>query len=620
MHRQDSKPVPLLESDHQFQFDAQGSNNTAGHPSIIRQTNQESTVSPFRTTSMSDFDAQSFLNLDHGGFDDIFMFDGYTHTAQDYVSPLRVAGDVINQSPQDARSPVVLEDNPDVSIQIIGHTADMDPFLMRQYQFDDNGRFRFKKLTIQSLDQGPSPCQMLISPRLAPVGNTAHQMRAQLEALIPPSAGDRLVSLFKIYVANQFPIFHGYPSASSASECILAALYLCVEAYIPFDEELSVDFAYDGLPRTELLQVFYQCLQPALEHPSIETVQALFLMVICPGNPLIFEAPRKWALHGMLIACAHTIGLHFDPNAWSLDAAQARSRRVLAALIFDLDHRLAASLGKPPLLDPNNWLVTTLERDPSLIHQKLDGLAVHIDLGELQVKVLRELFSLRAIQQLSNDSTLTLSRAKPLLEELRSWHRTFCATVKTPVPAADLDISISSPQQLDMPVFELGYYHIRLLTLRAVLRPFVASESSTQSNLSHSTNDTAFNEARRNARIGCHACTSDMLGYVKSLTPRHAAYTFWPPWASIVFSSLFYLHLLMLASSPDYDEAATCLSELQSLRSELRVKSASFPVMRLGLLRVDSLFWRGLDKVIALPAHVNALVTEKRMVQSSALG
>jgi len=57
-------------------------------------------------------------------------------------------------------------------------------------------------------------------------------------------------------------------------------------------------------------------------------------------------------------------------------------------------------------------------------------------------------------------------------------------------------------------------------------------------------------------------------------------------------------------SSMDMEEALTWLRDLQTTRREMRLKSNMLPVLRLGLLRIDAIFWKGVDNVLHLQLHV----------------
>lgn len=79
---------------------------------------------------------------------------------------------------------------------------------------------------------------------------------------------------------------------------------------------------------------------------------------------------------------------------------------------------------------------------------------------------------------------------------------------------------------------------------------------------------------------------------------------FWPQWSQVAFSSICFLELMMAVSSPDTEEAVIWFQSLQKVRKEMRLKASMLPVLRLGLLRIDALFWKGIDKVLHLEPHI----------------
>lgn len=553
------------------------------------------------------------MGMPSDGFNGNFMFEEYADTPGNISQP--------SQSAQENRMGggfIDLDGDVAWFSQSIGHTSDMDAFLLQQYRFDESGRVRFKKLAIQSLGHDLTPTQFLLSDRSK---NPAIQdpYKADLEDIISHHVGDRLIGLYQRFISHQYPVFGDLvPSASSAPPLLLSAIYLSVEAYTTLDEQLSIELAYEGLPRAQIRDIFYSSLGQVFAQPSLSTVQALFLMVIFPGDPLIFEAPSKWTLFGLLVTCAHTIGLHLDPSSWHLEPDQISLRQTLSALIYSSDKLLAASFGKPPLLHSDNWLIMkhipSSTDDPAAIIRLGSTYLLHTELGCILDRVLRDLYSLRALNETGDNPWKTMERARPLLEDLRQWHRSLVEKCKERPTASQpqIDSTPTRTEPASRSVCELGYHFVRILVLRAVFRPFVNRQIGSFGIPPSSMPPISAAEARMNARLGIKACTTDAVNFIRSLKQEDSTYTFWPSWAPGVSSSLCYLLLLMVVTADDYADAAEWLRELQTLRSELRIKSRGLPVLRLGLLRIDSIFWKGVDNVINVPSHVqSALVAAK---------
>lgn len=150
----------------------------------------------------------------------------------------------------------------------------------------------------------------------------------------------------------------------------------------------------------------------------------------------------------------------------------------------------------------------------------------------------------------------------------------------------------------------LGYHYVKLLIIRPVSKPELCLPAGHDGNNSqpgqHNLEDT---EALSHSLIG-------FVNFVKSIK-TDSTQVFWPPWCPTAISTLCFALLSAVVTSKSESEATEWLTLLQSTRRDLRLKATTLPVLRLGLLRIDSIFWRGLDKVLRLEPHV------QRAVQSS---
>ena len=180
--------------------------------------------------------------------------------------------------------------------------------------------------------------------------------------------------------------------------------------------------------------------------------------------------------------------------------------------------------------------------------------------------------------------------SKTLLEELSVWQ--IQSTVHL-----DKNDPLST-------IGALGYHYIQLTIFRAIMRPFVAmSSSNIDPAESGQHGQTSQTEVIGFARTGVRTSTAAAAKFVNDLKEEHS-HIFWPQWTQVAFSSICYMNLTMAMSSPDAEEATTWFQSLQNIRREMRLKASMLPVLRLGLLRIDSLFWKGLGKVLHLQAHV----------------
>jgi hypothetical protein len=308
---------------------------------------------------------QFFNEFDEVSFD--------IHDARMFLDALN--DDELRQSP-DWQAPASakrqLDETDSLNPQLLGYSADMDPYLLRHYRYDASGSFKFKQLTIQSACSGDTPTQFLLSQpeqfsfSRQEMGLSQHPhsiQREELETLVSVDTGVRLISLFRRFIQPQYPIFSdsALPEPQTSPPYLLAALYMVAQPFARFDDALSIELAYEGLNSQALFRFITQALLYESHDPGLSVVQTLILLVIRPStNPLILESSVKWSLHGQLVSNSHTLGLHYDPTAWNIAPWQIALRRRLSSTIFALDKWLACSLGRPPLIVRDAWLVTSV--------------------------------------------------------------------------------------------------------------------------------------------------------------------------------------------------------------------------------------------------------------------
>lgn len=189
--------------------------------------------------------------------------------------------------------------------------------------------------------------------------------------------------------------------------------------------------------------------------------------------------------------------------------------------------------------------------------------------------------SLRSLNSMSHNPSQVMDVAMALARTLTEQHGT---PSQTP------------PSSISQAVAELGYHYTNLIILRAALRPFLGTDSGI-------TNTSDDSSQVHSIRESMKSCTKDFSNFIGSLTVEKINGV-WPPWAQPAVSSLCFTLLMMAVSTSGYDEAVAWIKVLQSTRRDLRLKAKSLPVLCLGLLRIDSVFWKGVENVLQLPPHV----------------
>jgi hypothetical protein len=179
------------------------------------------------------------------------------------------------------------------------------------------------------------------------------------------------------------------------------------------------------------------------------------------------------------------------------------------------------------------------------------------------------------------------------LEELHSWHEQYQLLAPTHSDETTSLLTVST----------LGYHYVKMTIFRAIIRPIV-SECYPNSAMMGGTNRFSDQpEFIDFARTGVGFSTSAAADFITGLKEEHF-HMFWPHWSQVAFSSICFLDLLMAVSSPSTEEAVTWFQQLQMVRRQMRLKANMLPVLRLGLLRIDAVYWKGIEQVINLPPHV----------------
>lgn len=145
-------------------------------------------------------------------------------------------------------------------------------------------------------------------------------------------------------------------------------------------------------------------------------------------------------------------------------------------------------------------------------------------------------------------------------------------------------------------VAEIHYHYLHLNIIRAMLRPFLHPNRDENRPIEYLS-------LRSKVRSRAKACISAVVDFMRSLGSNDRE-ILWPAWSATVFSSINFQILLMAISSLDLEESAYYWEYLHRLRRDMRLQADALPHLRLGLLRIDSIFWKGLDAVFRLDEHI----------------
>lgn len=378
--------MPLESNDAVSSSVEPGADRVAGPQPNIRIVSPEDRGNPNNVQSEDSLEDPS-QDLLFGNFDDQY-FCGFGETqpdvqySQDYPVPggeLHPGDQLMNTNVQAFTDwlganaiGTQLDANDSLHPQVLGHSSDMDPYLLQNYQYDDLGAYKFKQLSIHSVSNSRNPTQFLLSEpglfshsraEMALRHSSPETSREDLETLVSLDTGMRLIALFRRLILPQCPAFSDFmfPDPRSSPPYLLAAIYLITQPFAKLDDVLSIELAYEDLNNQGLFKIINEALHWEAHNPSLSVVQTMLLLILRPStDPLVLDSSFKWSLHGALVTTCQTLGLHHDPSSWNIAPWQIRLRRRISSIVFSLDKWLASSLGRPPLITQDAWLVTSL--------------------------------------------------------------------------------------------------------------------------------------------------------------------------------------------------------------------------------------------------------------------
>ncbi|KAJ5101684.1 hypothetical protein NUU61_003906 [Penicillium alfredii] len=557
------------------------------------------------------------------------------------------------------------------SPQLIGASGESDPWLLRHCKFDDHGFLLFHQVHFRNAGGVPLdekiPVHFLVaadqlyepareSTRFA----QKESIRDELNFLIAPECGQRLVALFMKFVFPTLPIisrsqlgltgFRTTPDQhvlQSMPTHLLAAIYASAQPFAKFDEYLSILNAYTTPPTDRLWRMVLENLLEEIHTPHLATVQAglLYLHKPCEGNQsTVADSPFVWSFVGILVGLATSLGLQLECRPMGLPAWERRLRRRLWWAVYAEDKWRSLLMGRPPYIRDNEWDVTDLdEEDFRLDRIRVDSLVSPQNhsgddvlyaqqfqhfarLSRIADEVQQRLFSLRASQRLSPNFTKSLETARPLLQRLRVWYSHLPAPLRQQ-NRLFATIDRTGPQSNCL---HFSYVLLEVFIFRALLRPMV--RSATPPRLFEETEDATSFAAMVDDYISqiieadevepvpaidmssangegnavlkaAENCAATMLRLVVRMACSDLA-GFWYSWCRIGFATVSSFMMLLVVQAPSKDHAIRARRLVYMWRQALRNQSKGCELMNLALVRLDGPHWTGWSRNFFLPKHV----------------
>ncbi|KAF4124834.1 GAL4 [Geosmithia morbida] len=426
-----------------------------------------------------------------------------------------------------------------------------------------------------------------------------------LQELVPPEVESRLLRLYSQFVHPWYPVLSlrdlqtplDRECRLSAPIGIRSAVYALAAPFTFLDDELSVMKAYWTVPTDDLWAIAHRSFQRASRLAHLSLLQlCLLLLQTPPQNFAVADPPSFWSLSCSALAIAESLGLNMDPSSWKLPHREIMLRRRLWWLTYMGHTWRALVCGRPSHINDSNWDVLDLTEDDfegiehpdddvrHAIVRQVSICVANCKLSMIAADVLKEFYTLRANREAVSLNSL-LARAQPLRARIQCWRQTHPLLLK---PVCDL----SEDEFADSVSLRLSHLTLEILVFRALLRPLHPGATSA-TDASQEPISTIFEN--------CYMCAKVTSEVVASLQSRHFTSFWYPGYFADVRYQLCYVStfiLLNFAQSTTEESAVRNKALLSKWRDTLRIQARSWPLARLAAVRVDAIFWKGIQPLI----------------------
>ncbi|KAH8807247.1 fungal-specific transcription factor domain protein [Xylogone sp. PMI_703] len=522
--------------------------------------------------------------------------------------------------------------------------ADDSPLSGLPDSHSSNGVPVYFKISADDLEREMKE-ETAIRPNVSP-----EMMRKELYELVKVEDGCRLMDLFLKYVFPSYPAIsrsqlgltpeNPTPSPSTLERVpthLLAAIYASSLHYCPHDDYLCVSNVYSQPSATKIWRIAYEEIFREIHTPHLSLVQAMLLYLQKPRSSVTSDTPFHWSLMGMLIALTTSLALHLDCHDWNIPPWEKRLRRRLWWMVYVEEKWRCLLGGYTSLISSDQWDVSELTEEDFVVDgvntsdsstpinndgHTFESGARFCHLAQLSLiseEVYRSFYTLRSSRLLSNDFDSSLATAQPIHLRLKAWYSSLPASLQ-----------IRKRSMLDETRFEelesnsalhFAYLTLEVLLYRALLRPLNVREIPKYANyidngardgnalsdgcgVAWSPPTSAHNgsegnrEAAEAVILAAEKCAKIVTDFTAGLDSQSFSAGFWYSWSRIGFATMSNFAMLLLVKAPDTEHLSAAKQIMQNWRRMLRFQSRSFEQMKLGLLRLEVMLWKGMDNYI----------------------
>ncbi|KIW03589.1 uncharacterized protein PV09_05343 [Verruconis gallopava] len=523
-----------------------------------------------------------------------------------------------------------LDSRPGYSHQLIGNSCESDPYLLRNYGYDQLDTYRMFRLDFRKIKDderlqpflkhskakepcipaGKQPIQFVMTSediwkdslkfveKVQSGGPTEADDLALLDRLVAMNLRTRLIKLYVRHVHPRFPVlslsdfstmpFHelstARPIGIQAAVCALA---------LPFsflDDELSILKGYDQSSADDLWAIAYRSYQRATCFSHLSSLQlCLLLLQAPPPNFAVAEPLSTWALTCSALSIAENMGLNHDPSDWRLPREEVILRRRLWWFTYMQHVWHAIVVARPSHIHEDNWDVGGLVAsdfevdgisDPEIrsrVERNVPMCIAQCELSIIASDVLNEFYTLRAVRK-NSDLGALLSRAQPLRSRIETWRQSLPLLSKRIYELEESEFD-------DGGALRLSHLTLEALILRALMRPLFYQAIRT---------DYTLREPISLIFENSYACAKVVVEMIAAFKAKHFS-GFWHPHARYQLCYFSSLILMTITQSPTIEIARRSKALLDQWRDTLRTQSRAWPLARLATIRLDAALWKGLS-------------------------
>ena len=464
-------------------------------------------------------------------------------------------------------SPTIQSFNPQASLEklsgassrFIGFTGELDLYLLRHRQYDENnqsssqytnivyrrmsGLPSSKETETMHSDQNESdflPPQIFTimedkytdkaEPRLD--STTMEQLEREFRDLINSEVAVSLIRLYYRFVDPYFPIMSTsqFPTdienVKSIPVSLLAAVCATAVPFIIYDDDLCVQ-----LPRapsvSQLFRISWLALSNELHTPKLSTIQARLLMLQRHATEwYVADSPFKWTLTGIVVGAAQNLGLNRDPRGWtSLPLWERALRKRLWWALYVMEKWTSLGHGMPTHLHESDCDVDLLAAEDFEIEpsdpRETSGLNSHFyhltTLTIILSDIVSTYYTVRGVKTTANNFQLSLDLAKAARAKLKDWQDHLPSHLRNRGKLS----SNGAPRENSLDMCELdgnaslhlAYIVTQMTLFRALLRPI-----SNWSLLSSNSSSQIEFEGAQAVITGAITCIRELVEFIESLT------------------------------------------------------------------------------------------------------